>query len=95
MAREVRGAALWRRELVDRDISATCVMAYGLWAMSVALWAVAWALHMSELGQLALIVCGGACTLTVRSYVVTLTQRMRTVMAVVKTVDPDRGRPFG
>jgi hypothetical protein len=62
------------------------VVAYGLWALSLALWCLAWLVDVAPLGQLALIVCGGAATATVRTYFVVLHQRIRTAMSVTATV---------
>lgn len=71
---------------MDRDISVSCVVAYGLWVLSFALCALAWALNDINVGRLSLIICGASITATVRTYFVTLSRRMRDAQVVTSTV---------
>lgn len=72
--------------MIDRKVSAGCVIAYALWAIALAVWGMAWVLHVRPLGDLSIIVSGAAATATVRTYFVGHLQRMKTAMAVTSVV---------
>lgn len=72
--------------VVDREISVSCVVAYLLWALSLAMWAAAWKLG-PEMRALAVMVCIAAATGTVRTYFISLGHRIKAAMAVTAVVE--------
>jgi len=62
--------------------SATCVAAMSLWLTSILLWAVSWAMDERYIAVLAILVCGGAVTATVRAYFIAQTEQLRTALLV-------------
>lgn len=61
----------------DMKISAGCAVAWGLWAVSVVTFAVAWPLGIEGLSRLSLMLCGAAVTATIRTYFVNQNRMMR------------------
>lgn len=74
--------------MTDIKIPVGVVVAYGAWALAVGLMATAWAAGSSLLGLTAVLVSMIAATATVRTFIVGLSERMRTAMAIVRTVSP-------
>lgn len=72
--------------MTDKKISAVSVAAGTAWALSLGLWGLAWIISSDDIGRLSLIVCGVAVTATIRSYLVTQDERIRTALAVTSVV---------
>lgn len=68
--------------MIDRDIRAGTVVAYLLWALSLTLCGVAWAVGSLDIGRLSIILCGAAATATVRTYFVAQAERIKAALAV-------------
>ena len=63
--------------MTDREISAGCVVAYGLWVCVVTLLATAWAVNSEGLGRVGLAMSAAAATATIRSYFVRTNKMIR------------------
>lgn len=61
----------------DREISATCVVAYGAWAMTVALMVTGVVFNRSDVRAISLMFCGIAMTATIRGYLINMGCQMR------------------
>lgn len=70
--------------MVDRQISAACVVAYGLWFACLSIWGVAWVVDAAPVYALSIIFCGAAATATIRSYFIDQNQRIRTSIAAAR-----------
>lgn len=81
--------------MVDRNISASTVAAYALWALSLTLCVVACAVGNIDVGRLSIIVCGAAVTATIRTYFIALSLRIQSAMTVTSAVrDGSQVRPL-
>lgn len=74
----------------DREVSvsAGCVAAYLLWALSLTLCMIAWFVDSMDVGRFSLIVCGGAVTATIRTYFVAQHYRIKAALIVAATEPP-------
>lgn len=63
--------------MTDRTISASCVAACGLWALSVMVIGTGWIVGDAHLGQMGLAAAAAAATATVRGYFVTQNRIIR------------------
>lgn len=75
----------------DPKVSTNCVIAYSLWAASLAIWALAWLLDERYLASLSIIVAAAAATGTVRSYFVAQSRRTKAAIALLTTVNEPQG----
>ena len=76
----------------DREIhtSTTCLAAWGLWLLTLTLWASAWYLHLRPVADLAIIVCCAAGVTTIRGYFIKMSERIRSAMIVTGRSAPER-----
>lgn len=72
--------------MIDKNVSAGQVAAWGLWAISIVLWAVAWWAG-DQVGRLSILVAGMAITAHIRCYFVDQHRRLRSIMAVRSAVE--------
>lgn len=72
--------------LDERHVSARCLMAWLLWSLSLVVWVISWALGLDDLGRLALMICAGAATFTIKGFFLKQRQYIKTVAAVTSTV---------
>lgn len=65
--------------MTDREISAGCMVAYGLWIGVALLMATTWALdsHVLEMVMVTIVTAIGAATSTVRQYMVAQNRMMK------------------
>lgn len=67
---------------MERQISVNCVIAYGLWAATFAVWTVSWVVDIEALMALSVLVGMIAATATIRTYFITQNARIKTAMVV-------------
>lgn len=75
--------------MIDRNISAGRVIAGGLWAATLLVWAGSWAADNAHLGRLAIIFSAAAGVAQVRFYLIDQQERIKTAIAVVGTASRD------
>lgn len=81
-------------EMVDRQISAACVAAYGLWVGALGLWITSYLSDDPGLGNLSLMVTGAAVTATIRSYFIDQSKRIKTALAAAQALGDSPVRPL-
>lgn len=64
------------------DLSLSCLVAYGLWLLSVGLVITSLIVESVEIGRVSLILCGAAITATVRTYCIVLGRRIEAALIV-------------
>lgn len=84
LSREPMGCV--SQEMVDRQLSASCVVAYALWGLCLGLWAVSWLIGQEQIGRLSIITCGAAATATVRTYCLLVLERVKNALVVTREV---------
>lgn len=72
--------------MLEREISARCVLSYALWSVCLIVWAISWALGSDDLGRLGLIVCGAAVTGSVKWMFIQQREHFKSVAAVTGSV---------
>lgn len=78
--------------MLDKEISASCVVAYGLWLLSIGLLVASWFVPGGDVGRTAIIVCGAAATATIRTYFIALSRRVRAALIVATTESGEASR---
>jgi len=74
--------------MIDRNISASRVVAAALWTASLLVWVTSWGTEISELATLAIIFAAAAGTAQVRGYLVEQHAKIKTALTVTATVPP-------